>query len=106
MLRVMSGGSPWSKDFEWCAAQDSQVEAQRPTARVRDVHVEGLTEGGVGACRDLPETRHPLRYQEALEVMASEVLGLIGDARARSHERHLSAKDVQQLRQLVEARAS
>ena len=46
----------------------------------------------------------PGRHEEALEVVGLEVLGLVRDARARADERHVAAQDVDQLRQLVEAR--
>ena len=37
------------------AAEEPQVEAERPAARVGDVHVERLAERRVRACGDLPE---------------------------------------------------
>ena len=46
----------------------------------------------------------PGRDEEALEVVRLEVLGLVRDARPRADERHVAAKDVDELRQLVEAR--
>ena len=46
----------------------------------------------------------PGGHEEALEVVRLEVLGLVRDARPRADERHVAAQDVDQLRQLVEAR--
>ena len=46
----------------------------------------------------------PGRDGEALEVVRLEQLRLVRDAGSRADERHVAAQDVQQLRQLVEAR--
>ena len=46
----------------------------------------------------------PAGHEEPLEVVRAEERRLVGDARARPDERHVTSEDVQQLRQLVERR--
>src|ERR1022692_1278086 len=89
-----------------CAQRESHVEPERPATRVGDIHVESLDEGGMCASGHLPETGNAGRYEEAVEVVNLELVDLVRKARSWADERHVSAQDVDQLRQLVEARSS
>ena len=67
------------------AQQQAEVEAERPTPHVGDVHLQRLDEGAVGAGGDLPEAGDALRHRESLQVVGREVLCLVRDARARAN---------------------
>ena len=94
-----AGGAPARR-----AEEDPEVETERPAAGIRDVHVERLGERRPGPRRHLPEPGDARRDEEPLELMRLEELGLVREARTWADERHVAAQDVQELRQLVQAR--
>src|SRR5690348_16395492 len=88
------------------ARKQPEVEAERPAANIGDVEVERLAEARVVPCFDLPQAREACGHLEALKVVREEEIDLVRQAGPWADERHVAAEDVQQLRQLVEARPS
>ena len=81
------------------------VQPQRTPARVFDVQRTISSSVTVGAAVDLPQTGDAGLDGKARKPVRGIVLDLVRDRRPRSHQRHLAAQHVPQLRQLVEARA-
>src|SRR4029077_14193621 len=95
---------PLPEERERCPQDQPKVETERPAADIGDVHLERLPEARASSCCNLPEPSHALRDQEAVEVVRLEELRLVRNAGTWPDQRHLAAQDVDQLRQLVEAR--
>ena len=77
-----------------------------PVPRVGSVEVERLAESGVRTGRDLPQTRHSGRDEEAVEVVRREHRCLVLQAGPGADERHVAPHDVEELRKLVETRST
>ena len=77
---------------------------QRPVGDVGVVELHSLVPGDVAAPEHLPEAREARPEFLAGELPRLEGLDLERPQRAWSHEAHLAAQDVDELRQLVEAR--
>ncbi len=80
------------------SSQETEVEAERPAARVRRRPCRAPRRSSHYAravtCQRPVDAR---RDEEAFEVMRSEVLGLVRDAGPWADERHVSLQDVDEL---------
>src|SRR5436305_9427792 len=88
------------------AQHDLEVEPERPVLYVEEVEANHLVERESVAARHLPESRHARLHVEPLAVPEFVRLDLVRYGRARADEAHVAAKDVEKLRQLVQARAA
>src|SRR5262249_34670146 len=85
--------------------KDPEVGRERPRSSVAEVEAHHLVERGAASPPDLPGPRDPGPRLENAPTMPGRVpLELVGQRRARPHERHVSPEDVPELGQLVEAR--
>ncbi len=73
---------------------------------VQDVERGCVSHGKAAATGDLPEAGHPREDREARVVLRREQLDFPGQHGSRPDQRHLAQQDVDQLRELVEARAA
>ena len=104
MRTGFTGRLPLAEEGKRRSEEEPEIEAERPSAHVGDVHLERLAEGRVGARGHLPQPGQALRHEEPVEMVGLKELGFVLDAGARTDERHLATQDVDQLRELVEAR--
>src|SRR4029079_2376395 len=85
--RSRSSGRPPAQNLKRCPDAEPEIEAERPAARVGDVHVERLLEGGLRPGGYLPEARDPGGDEEADVVVRLAVLRLPPDAKAPGGQR-------------------
>ena len=83
--------------------QHGKIEPQRPMARVIEVAGDARRVAHIVAAAHLPHPRQP-PSPEALARMAAVALDLHGNRRSWPHQAHVAQQDIEQLRQLVEAR--
>jgi len=86
--------------------QEFDIKLEAPVTDVIDVHLALNGKGEVGAAADLPDAGQAWSGVEA-PARGQIVFGdLPGKSRARTDERHISAKDAPELGQFVEAEAA
>ncbi len=79
---VSCGRVPLAEKRKWRAQEELEVQTDRPSTHVGDVHLERLAECRVRSSRHLPEAGEPLWHEEPVEVVGLEELGLVRNARA------------------------
>src|SRR6202040_1280980 len=82
---------------------EGQVLKQAPVIDVPHVEQHPLFEGDLIAPADLPNAREARADGETGALPSLVLRSFAGERRARSHERHVAAKDVDELGKLVEA---
>lgn len=83
--------------------QVHEVDPDGPVADVPGVHGDALFVGGVAAAAGLPHAGDPGQDHAVLAEVVAVALNLLRDDWARADEAHVTADDVPELRQLVEA---
>lgn len=86
--------------------QIDEIEPNRPVANVPRVHLHALVIGGVAASADLPKPRDAGRHKVVVRDKVAVSYDFLLHDGARSDEAHLAANDVEDLRELVEARTT
>src|SRR5208282_4488654 len=84
---------------------DLEVPPQRPGRHIEIVELHEVVAGQVVAPRDLPQARDARSHLEAACRPTLDV-GLAGDERAGAHDGHVALEDVDELGDLVDARAA
>src|SRR5258708_21588426 len=84
--------------------QDLQIQPERNVAHVFAVVLHPLFEADLGTAADLPKAGQPGLDAQADGVARPVLLDLARQRRPWSNQAHLPLEDVDQLRQLVEAR--
>src|SRR5947209_1768167 len=82
--------------------EDRDVEPDRPVLEVVEVETYEVVEAEVDAAGDLPKAGHSREDEVALPMPVVELDVVAQRQRARADERHLAAKHVEDLRQLVD----
>src|SRR5579859_1758657 len=82
--------------------EDRDVEPDRPVLQVVEVEPHEIVEAELDSARDLPQPGHAGKHAVALTMPVLELDVVAQRQRPRTHERHLSAEHVQNLRQLVD----
>ena len=107
--KVLCGGLPWLTDafafdhFPESHKHDLDVQPERPVVHVPDVIAEFVLPGDGVASVDLRPTR-----QAGISIVAAHLFGRISfkvfhQQRARTNQAHLTAQDVEEFGQLVQA---
>src|SRR5205814_7391323 len=84
--------------------QDAHVFGERPVANVEVIQSHALLEGEVAATEDLPIAGDAGCDTEALALPAAALFGLVEQERPGPNQAHLSTEDVEELRELVQAK--
>src|SRR5690606_36877172 len=92
-----------SQDDARGAPQDHQVQQRGPVLDVIEVQTHRLVPGEITAAVDLPHAGHAGLDQQTAPGVGAVGGDLAGQRRARPDQAHLTAHDVEQLGQLVEA---
>src|SRR5215475_2287872 len=91
-------------DAEEGLPQDLDVEPERIVAHVVDVVLGMQVQDTVAAPIDLPPSCEPLRHEQPPVLPGAVMLGNPRQLRAWADHRHITLEDVEQLRELIEAR--
>src|SRR5699024_3827811 len=94
---------------EHCAKrtkQDRHVHQHGPVVDVVQVEANRLLPVKIGTAADLPQTGKARTHAQALVRVVVVPSHLFSEGRAWSDERHVTAHDVPQLRQLVDGEAT
>src|SRR5215813_2580631 len=82
------------------------VETQRPAIDVLQIQMHPLLEGKIAAAGNLPEASQPGLHTEATLLPGLFHPNRIANRqRARANDAHIAQQDIDQLRQLIDARA-
>ena len=82
---------------------DHHVEQERPFSRVADVQTHHLLEGGPVLPAHLPQAGQARDGVEASHLPGAEFVGFVGQAGPWPDEAHVAEKDVDQLREFIDA---
>src|SRR5687767_10615645 len=95
-----------AEDGRQRAQQDREVHPYRPVVDVPQIELRALVEVAVEARADLPQSRYTRFDRKASAVPKVIPLDLARRCRAGPDDAHVTAQDVEELGQLVEAEAS
>src|SRR5215204_5572463 len=84
------------------ARQDLQLEPRRTVVDVPDVELDPLVPRQRGAAVHLRPARQPRLHLEPAPLRRRVLLDLVAERRPRPDDRHVSAEDVPELRELVQ----
>src|SRR5580658_8148099 len=77
---------------------------ERLGANVAAIHADPFCEGHFRAAMNLPDARQPGSYIQPAAMPGRAAVAFFHGQRARPHERHIAQQDVEELRQLIDAR--